>query len=197
MMREFLKSRWSQVGIILIIFGWGPLLAVIFLSVIGLWPDPNPNPIGPGLLFAATAWPAIICLTIGIVRTFNRRNQSSLNSAQLPTIQSQSIQSEATQINPTPQQYNYIDSRGIGASLGFIYFVILGTPGAFFKHLPWNFNYLHVYQHGRRYAWDSKSWPTFEEYKRINDQVDIIAKYLLIISISILVIFFVAIELIT
>jgi len=34
----------------------------------GLWPAPNPDPIGPGLLFFFTAWPAIICLIIGYVQ---------------------------------------------------------------------------------------------------------------------------------
>jgi NAD(P)-dependent dehydrogenase (short-subunit alcohol dehydrogenase family) len=32
----------------------------------GLWPDPDPNPIGPGLLFGITLWPAVICLVQGM-----------------------------------------------------------------------------------------------------------------------------------
>ncbi len=72
-MSGFLSSRWSKIGVALVVIGWGPLLLIIFLAAIGLWPDPNPNPIGPGLLFAATLWPALICLGIGAYRTRRKR----------------------------------------------------------------------------------------------------------------------------
>ncbi len=72
-MEGFLSNRWSKIGLALVIFGWGPLLLIILLAAIGLWPDPNPNPVGPGLLFAATAWPAIIFLVIGAYQS--RRKQ--------------------------------------------------------------------------------------------------------------------------
>jgi hypothetical protein len=71
-MKEYLSNRLIQIGLGLVFFGWGPLLAIIVLAAIGLWPDPNPNPIGPGLLFFFTSWPAIICLVIGLVQV--RRN---------------------------------------------------------------------------------------------------------------------------
>jgi hypothetical protein len=60
-----------------VVLGWGPLLAIIVLVAIGLWPDPNPNPIGPGLLFFFTAWPAIICLVIGVVRVKLKRSNDT------------------------------------------------------------------------------------------------------------------------
>jgi len=41
----------------MVILGSAPLLTIIFLSKIGLWPDPNSNPIGPGLLVFVTFWP--------------------------------------------------------------------------------------------------------------------------------------------
>jgi hypothetical protein len=69
----FLSNRWSKIGLALVVLGWGPLLLIIFLAAIGLWPDPNPNSVGPGLLFALTAWPAIICLGVGAYRT-RRKN---------------------------------------------------------------------------------------------------------------------------
>jgi hypothetical protein len=60
-------SRALIAAICLIVVGWLPLpLSVIIMKAQG---DPNPNPIGPGLLFFFTAWPAIILLIIGIVRT--------------------------------------------------------------------------------------------------------------------------------
>lgn len=72
-MQGFLSNRWSKIGLALVIFGWGPLLLIIALAAIGLWPDPDPNPVGPGLLFALTSWPAIICLGIGVYQT-RRKN---------------------------------------------------------------------------------------------------------------------------
>jgi hypothetical protein len=67
-MREYLQSRLVQVGLGLLILGTGPLLFIIVAAAVGLWPDPNPNPIGPGLLALLTFWPSVICLGIGIAR---------------------------------------------------------------------------------------------------------------------------------
>jgi hypothetical protein len=77
-MRSFLCKRWLLAGLALIVFGWGPLLAIILLAAAGLWPDPNPNPIGPGLLFFFTFWPAVICLGIGIRQAIGRRDGERL-----------------------------------------------------------------------------------------------------------------------
>jgi hypothetical protein len=49
--------------------GVGALL-IGLLAAIGVWPDPNPNPIGPGLLLFFTFWPAVICFAIGAFRTW-------------------------------------------------------------------------------------------------------------------------------
>lgn len=62
---NWLANRWIRIGLALVVLGWGPLLSIVVLAAIGLWPDPNPNPIGPGLLFFFTAWPALICLAVG------------------------------------------------------------------------------------------------------------------------------------
>jgi hypothetical protein len=56
------------------VIGWLPLWTIVFLAAVGLWPDPNPNPVGPGLLFFLTSWPALICLGIGIFQVRRRRN---------------------------------------------------------------------------------------------------------------------------
>lgn len=73
-MRAYLKSPWTRVGLGLLIVGAAPLLFIIVAAAVGLWPDPNPNPIGPGLLFFVTFWPAILCIAIGVtrVRSHNR-----------------------------------------------------------------------------------------------------------------------------
>ena len=67
-MRRYLRSRWVQIGLALLVIGSGPLLFVVVAAAIGLWPDPNPNPIGPGLLFFFTFWPAVLCIVVGVAR---------------------------------------------------------------------------------------------------------------------------------
>lgn len=68
----WMQSRLVKIGAALLIFGTGPLLFIIAAAAAGLWPDPNPNPIGPGLLAAVTFWPGVICIAVGIVRAFRR-----------------------------------------------------------------------------------------------------------------------------
>jgi hypothetical protein len=67
-----MKSRLVRVGLVLLILGTGPLLFIIAAAAVGLWPDPDPNPIGPGLLAAVTFWPAVICIAVGVVRARRR-----------------------------------------------------------------------------------------------------------------------------
>jgi hypothetical protein len=71
-MREYLRSVWVRVGLVLLVVGAAPLLFIIAAAAVGLWPDPNPNPVGPGLLFALTFWPAIICIVVGVIRVRSR-----------------------------------------------------------------------------------------------------------------------------
>ena len=76
-MRTYLQSGWTKVGLGLLIVGSGPLLFIIAAAAVGLWPDPNPNPIGPGLLFFFTFWPAVICIVIGVMRVKSRSRKQS------------------------------------------------------------------------------------------------------------------------
>jgi len=69
----YLQSRWVRTGIVLLVVGSGPLLFIIGAAAIGLWPDPNPNPIGPGLLFFFTFWPAVLSIAVGVVRVRRAR----------------------------------------------------------------------------------------------------------------------------
>jgi hypothetical protein len=71
-MREYLGSKWVRVGLALLVIGATPLLFIIAAAAVGLWPDPNPNPVGPGLLFGLTFWPAVICIVVGVIRVRNR-----------------------------------------------------------------------------------------------------------------------------
>jgi hypothetical protein len=75
-MREYLRSRLVQVGLGLLILGTGPLLFIIVAAAVGLWPDPNPNPIGPGLLAFLTFWPSVFCILIGMARVRTARDKA-------------------------------------------------------------------------------------------------------------------------
>ena len=65
-MREYLQDRVVKIGLMILALGSFPLLAIIFLAKVGIWPDPNPNPIGPGLLMFLTFWPGVITLVSGL-----------------------------------------------------------------------------------------------------------------------------------
>ena len=58
-------SRLFWAGLILLVLGIAPLLAVILFSR-----DPDPNPIGFGLLAFVTFWPAIIMIVVGWNRSY-------------------------------------------------------------------------------------------------------------------------------
>ncbi len=57
-------------GVALFALGTGPLFAIIVAAELGLTRDPNPNPIGAGLLAFATFWPSIILMIVGVVKKF-------------------------------------------------------------------------------------------------------------------------------
>ena len=67
-MSPYLRNGFFKAGLILLVVGSGPLLAIIVAAKIGLYPDPNPNPVGFGILAGLTFWPAIILLVIGAWR---------------------------------------------------------------------------------------------------------------------------------
>jgi hypothetical protein len=69
---RYFKSYWVRAGLITLLIGSGPLFFIIVAAAVGLWPDPNPNPIGPGILCGITFWPAIICILVGVVRVRQR-----------------------------------------------------------------------------------------------------------------------------
>ena len=72
-MLPFLSDRLFLIGAAVVILGSLPLLAILFLAKVGLWPDPNPNPVGPGLLVFVTFWPGVILMAAGIFRSAIRR----------------------------------------------------------------------------------------------------------------------------
>ncbi|HUL88753.1 MAG TPA: hypothetical protein VLU23_11300 [Pseudolabrys sp.] len=69
---HFKLSRLFWIGLALLVLGTGPLLAIIAAASLGLLSDPNPNPIGPGLLTFFTFWPAVILIVWGLVASLVR-----------------------------------------------------------------------------------------------------------------------------
>ena len=71
-------SRFLWLGLALFCIGTGPLLAVIVAAQLGLTRDPNPNPVGFGILAFFTFWPSVLLTVIGIVRTKQKRRVSPI-----------------------------------------------------------------------------------------------------------------------
>ena len=74
-MKDYWANRFFKIGALMVLIGWTPLFGIILLASIGLWPDPNPNPVGPGMLFFLTSWPAVIFLVIGTWQVWRRRRE--------------------------------------------------------------------------------------------------------------------------
>ena len=70
---SLLRSRYFLVGTLLLVCGTGPLLIVILLASLGLTRDPNPNPVGFGILAFLTFWPGVILLVLGFLTSRRRR----------------------------------------------------------------------------------------------------------------------------
>jgi hypothetical protein len=60
------------------------LLGIIVAANLGMTRDPNPNPIGFGLLAGLTFWPAVIMIVIGVrsVTAANKRADPERRSHQ-------------------------------------------------------------------------------------------------------------------
>ena len=69
---RFKLTRLFWIGLAILILGTGPLLVIIAPAALGLLSDPNPNPIGPGILAALTFWPAVIMIVWGLVASLIR-----------------------------------------------------------------------------------------------------------------------------
>jgi len=76
-MRTYLGSWLARIGLGLLVIGTGPLLAVVLAAKLGLTSDPNPNPVGPGILAMLTFWPALGCLLGALVEVWWRRRKKN------------------------------------------------------------------------------------------------------------------------
>jgi hypothetical protein len=69
---KFRLSQMFWTGLILLLLGSGPLLAVILLAWLGVTNDPDPNPVGFGILAFLTFWPSVILMIVGVVQSYTR-----------------------------------------------------------------------------------------------------------------------------
>lgn len=67
-MQRYLKSWWVRVGLALLVLGTGPFVAFMTSAKLGLWPDPNPNPVYLGVLVFLTFQPSLVLIAIGVWR---------------------------------------------------------------------------------------------------------------------------------
>lgn len=68
MFTRLLSSRLVKSGLLLLLVGTGPLIAIIIAAELGLTRDPEPNPIGFGILAMLTFWPSVIMIAVGAFR---------------------------------------------------------------------------------------------------------------------------------
>lgn len=72
-MKDYFSNWIFTIGFAVLVLGSAPLIGIIVLAKIGIWPDPDPNPIGPGLLTFVTFWPGVLLMVIGARRVQARR----------------------------------------------------------------------------------------------------------------------------
>ena len=65
--RDYWQSRWVRAGFAIVVVSAAPLIFVIAAASLGVWPDPNPNPVGFGLLFLAGGAIGTIVTGLGIL----------------------------------------------------------------------------------------------------------------------------------
>ncbi len=57
---RFRDSWMFRIGLLLLILGCSPLLVVGLAAELGITKDPNPNPVGFGIMFMFSFWPGLI-----------------------------------------------------------------------------------------------------------------------------------------
>ena len=69
---RFRLSRLAWTGVLIFAVGSGPLLVTLVLAALGLTKDPNPNPIGFGILAFLTFWPSVALMAGGLITSIVR-----------------------------------------------------------------------------------------------------------------------------
>jgi len=76
---KFRLSLLFWIGLALFVVGSGPLLVIILMAAMGLTKDPNPNPVGFGILAGITFWPSLILMIIGFVKSWRHYRRVQQN----------------------------------------------------------------------------------------------------------------------
>ena len=64
LLQRTMRRRLFRVGVTVFAIGCGPLLLIIAASAFGITSDPNPNPVGLGILAMLTFWPSLLMMAI-------------------------------------------------------------------------------------------------------------------------------------
>lgn len=72
-MKAYFSSKLFTAGFLTVVLGNAPLVGILLLAKIGVWPDPDPNPIGPGLLSFVTLVPGLLLMMAGARRVKARQ----------------------------------------------------------------------------------------------------------------------------
>ena len=72
-LNRFWRSGYFIAGTLILVVGSGPLLTIILLAKLGITKDPNPNPVGCGMLAMFTFWPGLILMLVGLAKSTGRR----------------------------------------------------------------------------------------------------------------------------
>jgi len=72
-MGDYFRSTLVRIGVALLVFGSGPLIATLVAAKLGLTADPNPNPVVFGILAFFTFWPSIGLIVGGLWSVRTRR----------------------------------------------------------------------------------------------------------------------------
>lgn len=84
-------SRALWVGMATLGLGTGPLVVTMLVASAGLTADPNPNPVGFGILAFLTFWPGVILTVIGAALSVQNLMHSR-HRASPPVQQAQALQ---------------------------------------------------------------------------------------------------------
>ena len=69
---QFRLTRSFWIGLVILVVGSGPLLVILLLASLGVTKDPNPNPVGLGMIAFLTFWPSVGVILWQIRKSFFR-----------------------------------------------------------------------------------------------------------------------------
>jgi hypothetical protein len=84
--KRFIDSWAIRGGVFLLVIGSGPLFAIILAAQLGLTRDPNPNPIGPGMLAGWTFLPSVVLILAGLLAGDRNQPEAAAAIAGMPRL---------------------------------------------------------------------------------------------------------------